>query len=978
MSTKNKQVPKKKKKILSKVLLSIFIIVVIALNILLSVFEAHANLYLGRGEIVISEAEGTENWDSEYYTLDYENEEDLISASEKMVEEVSNEGFVLMKNNGTLPLAEKSRITLLGRNAADPIYGGSGSGSVSLDSVIDMKTGLLNADFELNETVYSILEEYSSFDTKISNTGSEERVYKNPRADIVMDKPEDSSYYIGEMPVDNYTQEAIDSFDDYSDAVIVSIGRGGGEGGDLARDMSGWDDNYEEGQHQLELNYDEKKTIELAKENFDKVVVVINSSSAMELDALEEDEGIDAIVWVGSPGQTGFNSLGYILNGSVTPSGRTADIYPTDFTKDPTFSNFGSFQYSNINKRNATDDAFFVHYREGIYMGYRYYETAGEEGFIDYDDAVVYPFGYGLSYTTFDWKVVDEQLGDVDGEITVDVEVTNTGDTHSGKEVVQLYYSSPYYEGGIEKSHVELGDFAKTSLLAPGESETVTLTVTVEDMVSYDYKDEKAYVLEEGDYEILIQDNSHDLKEGIEPIVYTVDKTIVYDEDNHRASDKSEVTNQFDDVNRLFTDTAEEGKILNMSRSDFEGTFPEAPTEADMKADDEIIEGFQAYVAADHVDPEDKMPTTGADNGLQLIDLRGLPYDDPSWELLLDQLNPQDIVSVIIDAAYNTKAIENIGKPATVDLDGPAGISAFMGDIHGTALTSEVVMASTFNTELLYEMGKTVGNEALFYDVNGWYAPGVNLHRNQFAGRNFEYYSEDPVLSGKLSQAVIEGAASKGLYTFFKHYALNDQETNRVNNGVSVWANEQAIRELYLKPFEIAVKNSETTLKYHDGEDGELQERDMNGATAIMSSFNRIGPTWAGGSHALMQTVLRDEWGFEGVAISDFNLYDYMYVNQGISAGTDFNITFESMKSIEDMESATAVKDLRKSAHRLLYTVTNSNAMNGIVPGTTISYKMATWKKIQIATNIVIVLGLMGGFVINRKRKKANESREAM
>ncbi|WP_112179798.1 beta-glucosidase [Paraliobacillus zengyii] len=981
MNSKNQQPTiKKKRKIIRKVLLSVFIIIVIAANLLLQVFEAHANLYLGRGDVIINEAEGTNGWESQYYPLDYENEEEVISASEEMIEEISNEGFVLMKNNGVLPMAEQSKVTLLGRNSADPVYGGSGSGSVSLDTVVDMKTGLLNTGFEINEEVYSVLEEYAGFETELTSTGSEKRVYNNPKADIIMDRPEDSSYYIGEMPVDNYTQEAIDSFTNYSDAAIVSIGRGGGEGGDLTTDMAGWDKNYEEGQHQLELNYDERETIELAKENFENVIVVVNSSAALEMGDLEEDEGVDAIVWVGSPGQTGFNALGNILNGSVNPSGKTADIYPADFTKDPTFVNFGSYQYSNISDRNASGDAFFVQYEEGVYIGYRYYETAAEEGFIDYDEAVVYPFGHGLSYTTFDWEVVDQQLGDVDGEITVDVEVTNTGDTYSGKEVVQLYYSAPYYEGGIEKSEVVLGDFAKTSLLAPGESEIVSVIIAVEDMASYDYEDNKSYVLDEGEYEILIQNNSHELKEGIEPIVYTVDNTHIYDESNTRTSDVVAVTNQFDDVNRLFTDTAEEGKILNMSRNDLATTFPTAPTEEDMKADEQIIEGFQPYVAAEHVDLDEEMPTADTENGLQLINLRGVPFDDPAWDLLLDQVKTEDIVSVIMDGAYNTKPIESIGKPATVDLDGPAGISAFMGDIHGTAYTSEVVMASTFNTDLLYQMGQMIGNEAISLGVNGWYAPGLNLHRNQFAGRNFEYYSEDPLLSGKIAQAVVEGTSSKGLTTFIKHYALNDQETNRVNNGVSTWANEQAIREIYLKPFEMVVKNSKTTLEYHADDDGVLDEKEMNAATAIMSSFNRVGSTWAGGSHALMQTVLRDEWGFEGVAVSDFNLYDYMYVNQGIAAGTDYNITFASNKTIEDTESVTAVNDLRKSAHRILYAVANSNTMNGIIPGTTISYEMATWKKVQIIVDIVIILGLITGFVINRrkKQKRVIESNEAI
>jgi beta-glucosidase len=690
----------------------------------------------------------------------------------------------------------------------------------------------------------------------------------------------------------------------------------------------------------------------------------------MELGVLENDEQVDAVLWVGSPGQTGFNAVGAVLNGTINPSGRTVDIYPADLTKDPTFVNFGFYQYSNINENNANGNAYFVQYEEGIYMGYRYYETAAVEGFINYDEAVVYPFGYGLSYTAFDWEISDKKLGNVEGEITVDVKVTNTGDV-AGKDVVQMYYSAPYNAGGIEKAEVVLGDFAKTKLLAPGESDTVTLTLAVEDMASYDYETEKSYVLEEGEYGIRIQSDSHTMKDGIEEITYEVNKTIVYSGDDHRASDEVEVTNQFDDVNALFTDTAKEGYITNMSRADFAGTFPTAPTAADLTANDDIIDGFRAYVAKDHEDPNAVMPTTGAKNGLQLIDLRGVDYHDPSWELLLDQITPEDVTKIILNGAYNTAAIDTIGKPATVDLDGPAGISSFMGNTNGTAYPSAVVIASTYNVDLAYEMGEMVGNEALNLGVNGWYAPAMNTHRNQFAGRNFEYYSEDAVIGGKIGAACVSGAASKGVYAFIKHYALNDQETNRVNNGVSTWANEQAIREIYLRPFEIIVKKATNTLKYISDEQGTVSEKEMKGTTALMSSFNRIGATWAGGSKPLMQTVLREEWGYEGIVITDFNLYPYMYTDQGIAAGSDLMLTFESMKTIEDASSATAVTNLRKAAHNILYTVVNSNAMNGIVPGTIITYTMATWEKVLIGADIAIAILLLAGFswVVIRVRK---------
>lgn len=961
----------KKRGLATKITAVILCVLLIATNVLLYIFEGHVNLYLGRGEMVIEKAEGSENWDSTYYKPDYQDKGSLVSAAEQMVEQISNEGFVLMKNNGALPLQPKAKVTLLGRNAADPVYGGSGSGSVSLDTVVDMKAGLENAQFDINETVYNILADYASFKTELSETGKQTRKYKNPRANIVMDSMINSSYYIGEMPVENYTEQAISSFTTYNDAAIISIGRGGGEGGDLTQDMTDWDKNYLDGQHQLELNYDEKQTIELAKKHFETVIVIINSSTVMELGTLESDEGVDSIVWVGSPGQTGFNSLGHILDGSVNPSGKTADIYPRDLTKDPTFVNFGHNKYSNIDINNAIGDGFYVQYEEGIYVGYRYYETAAKEGFIDYEKSVVYPFGHGLSYTDFSWEIVSQEFGEADGDITVNVKVTNTGTTHKGKEVVQMYYSPPYNKGGIEKSEIVLADFAKTGLLAPGESETVTLSFAVEEMASYDYKNNKAYVLEEGDYGIRIQNNSHQSKEGTSELTYTVKKTITYGEGNLRGSDKTQVTNQFDDVNAYFTDTAVPGKITNMSRSDFSGTFPTAPMGADKVADEAIIEGFQAYVASEHIDPNEEQPNEVTQSGLNLIDMRGIPYDDPMWSTFIDQIPHKELATMLMDGAYNTKALANIGKPATVELDGPSGINAFMGSIHGTAYTSEVVMASTFNLDLIYDFGEMIGNEALLYGVNGWYAPGMNIHRSPFAGRNFEYYSEDPLLSGKMATAVVSGAANKGLYTFIKHFVLNDQETNRVNNGISVWANEQAMREIYMKPFEMTVKDAKTTLRYHMDDDGVLDEKEISATTAIMSSFNRVGSTWAGGSSPLMENVLRGEWGFEGVAVSDFCLYEYMYANQGLANGTDYFITFISMKSLEDSTSPTAINDLKRCGHRLMYTVANSNAMNGIVPGTTVYYEMANWKKVQIAADIIILLGI-AAWMIFQKRKKPN------
>ncbi|MFV0520356.1 MAG: glycoside hydrolase family 3 C-terminal domain-containing protein [Lachnospirales bacterium] len=946
-------------------IISVVLVLTLVVNVAANIFSGYADLYLGKGDVVITKAEGSEDWNSEYYVSDYATEKEADDAAAVLVAEIEAEGAVLLKNNGVLPLAAPADVTLLGRAAADPVYGGSGSGSVDLSSVSSLKSGLEDAGYSVNPEVYSVIEKYGA-----SSNGT----YTNPKTNIVMDDPASSIYYIGEMPVEDY-EATKTTFSSYGDAAIINIGRGGGEGGDLQQDMTGWDDNYTEGQHQLELNQDEKDLIDLAVENFENVVVLINASSAMELDVLENNEGVDAVLWVGSPGQTGFNSVGQILNGTINPSGKTADIYPADFTKEPSFVNFGNYQYNNISKSNAMGDGYFVQYEEGIYVGYRYYETAAVEGFINYDEAVVYPFGYGLSYTNFEWNVTNQELGAENESITIDVEVTNTGSV-AGKDVVEVYYSAPYTAGGIEKSSVVLADFAKTGLLEPGASETVQLTFAVEDMASYDYKTEKAYVLEEGNYAITVQTDSHNVKEGTEVINYEVGSTIVYNGDNHRASDLVEVTNQFDDVSAMFTDTATEGYALNFSRSDFAGTFPTAPTGADFTANDAIITDYQAYKAAENEDPEAVMPTLGASNGLNLIDLRGVDYDDESWDLLLDQLTVESMTKMILSGAYNTAAIAEVGKPATVDFDGPAGLSSFMTDISGTAFPSEVVIASTFNRDLAYKMGAMVANEGLHKGINGWYAPAMNIHRSQFAGRNFEYYSEDPYLSGVLSTYATEGAASKGMYTTIKHFALNDQESNRVNSGgLSTWANEQAIREIYLKPFEINIKNADQTLPYIADETGTIATKEMSGSTAVMSSFNRVGSVWSGGRESLQTQVLRNEWGFDGFVITDFNLYDYMYTNQGIAAGSDLMLTFDAMKTIEDSKSATAVSDLRQATKNILFTVANSNAMNGIAPGTIITYKTAPWQMgLWVADGIIAVLLIGACVMVSKKRSTLDDS----
>lgn len=955
-------------------ILAILAIIAIVANIALNLAYGWVASQFGTGTYTVNVPDEASDWDTEYYKSDFASIEEVDEAAKGLVQQIAGEGIVLGKNDGqALPLDAGGSVTILGRAAAQPIYGGSGSGSVDTSTAVTARQGLENAGFTVNETVYEAIAAYAE---------------ENPRGHIEMDLPESSTYYIGELPVAEYQAHA-SSFDQFNDAALVFIGRPGGEGGDLTQNMEGWDDNYTEGQHQLELNQDELDLLELATANFETVVVLVNASTSLELGQVQDNPNVDAVLLIGSPGATGFNAVGQVLNGEVNPSGRTVDIWARDFSSDPTYVNFGHFLYDNIevsypssaiedatSNANVTDEAPFVNFQEGIYIGYRYYETAAAEGFINYDDAVVYPFGYGLSYTDFQWELSSSELGEVDGEITLDVSVTNTG-TVAGQDVVEVYFTAPYTPGGIEKAEVVLAGFAKTSVLEPGASEVVTISFTVEDMASYDYKENQSYVLEAGEYLISVRHDSNTVSEQIEPLSYQVGSDVIYSGQNHRASDQVEVTNQFDDVSAMFVDSPESGHILNMSRADFAGTFPTAPSDDLYVANDEVIAGFAPYDAEAAASASEAVqPTTGADSDLTLVDLRGLSYDDPLWDELLDSLTIDEMTTMLLNGAYQTAAIVSIAKPLTTELDGPAGFSSFINaSVNGVAYPSEVLVAQTWNIDLAYAMGEMLGNEALHKDVSGWYAPALNLHRSPFAGRNFEYYSEDPFLSGAMTTAAANGAAQKGVYTTLKHYALNDQETNRVNNGVATWANEQAIREIYLKPFEMAVKQIDMPVPYITDDNGTIAETTV-GSTAVMSSFNRVGATWAGGSTALMDTVLRQEWGFEGFAISDFNLYRYMNPNQGISAGTDLTLTFSPSKSFDDTASAHAQTDIRNATHNILFTVANSNAMNGLVPGATVSHTPPTWRFIQFGATTVVGLLVVGGGALVTRRVLKHRSAE--
>ena len=975
MSTAAQQDPRRskapKKRMSNKKFLAIWVpvlafvtLVAVVANVGLSMFSTAVASQLGAGTWTFTNPEEAAGWDTDLVRSDFQTQEEVTAAARDLIEEIAAGGIVLAHNpENALPIAP-GRITLFGRSAVDPILSGSGSGAVDTRTAILPREGFENAGFQVNDALHEDLAAWAH-----PREG-------NRRGRAAMDNPEASTFYIGEAPIDLYRSHA-SSFARYNDAAVVFIGRPGGEGDDLTMDMSAWDDNYIPGQHQLQLNHDERQMIALAQEHFETVIVVMNVSTTFEVGELVDDPAIDAILIAGFPGLTGMNSLARIITGEINPSGRTAATWARDFTANPTFVNFGNFNYENLTVSFPTaltdrvaferatpawlqsGAAPFVNFAEGIFVGYRWYETAAYEGFFDFADAVVFPFGHGLSFTDFEWEVVGSQVGGIDGDIEITVRVRNVGQA-PGRDVVQVFHTAPWDPGlNIEVAHVALRGFAKTGVIAPGASEDVTITVPVESLASYDHRTERAWGMLPGEHQLTVRTNSNTVAYGTEAVVFNQPSMHVFAGENHRPSDQAPVTNLFDDVSDMFTQTPQEGRVLELSRRDFAGTFPTAPTPDLFIATDEIKAGFAPWdyeARAERFDGE--MPATGVHSGLTLADVRGLPFDDPQWQTLLDQLTVDEMIDLLAYGAYRTAPIGSIAKPETIDVDGPAGFSSFISEaVQGVAYPSQALIAQTWDLELAREQGRMLGNEALFLGVSGWYAPGINLHRSPFGGRNFEYYSEDPFLSGMLATEVSSGLGEFGVYTMLKHFAVNEQEMNRKTNGLANWLTEQALREIYLPAFELPIKNS--TFEVPFLVDGQI-ETVTKGAMGVMSAFTRIGPVWTGGDYRLMQTILRDEWGFEGFVISDFNLYPFMSPNQSIYAGTDLTLSLVG-RTFEDTSSAAARYDMRRATHRVLFGVANSNAMNGIAPGATGHFTPPTWMVIQWVATAVIGLGVLAG-----------------
>lgn len=858
----------------------------------------------------------------------------------EVAEEIMEDGIVLLKNESLLPLNETKKLNIFGWESINPAYGGAGSGGINdLYDIVSLNQGLENAGFSINQELVDFYNNYGA---------------DNPEMSI-----QKQSWTLPEPPVDTYSDELIKSAKEYSDVAVVVLSRKAGEGhNDIPMDVrkAAYDNNsdeyddFPEGEHYLQLSQTERDMVDMVCSNFDNVIVVYNGANQFELGFADEYPQIKSVVWCPGTGNVGFNALGKVFSGEVNPSGKTPDTFIYDMTTAPWWNNAEKTEYTNladmaVEGMNAgTAQVYapaFTNYVEGIYVGYKYYETAAQEGAIDYDKTVQYPFGYGLSYTEFEQKM--GELEEKDGQISVDVEVTNTGDV-AGKDVVEVYYKPPYTNGGIEKSSANLIEFAKTDLLQPGESQTVTVTFSIEDMASYDENNAKAYVLEKGDYVISINSDSHTV---LDQKTYTADADVVYEGENKRASDDTAATNVFEDA---------KGDVTYLSRADHFANYEEA-TAAPASA-----ELGEPYVSEYHLNSnfdkttylndKDVMPTTGADNGLTLADMRDADYDDPRWEKLLDQLTVDEMANMIAMAGYQTAAMDSVGKVATLDFDGPAAINNNFTGVGSIGFPIEVVVASTWNKELAQAWGECMGKISQEMGAEGWYAPGMNTHRTAFGARNYEYFSEDGVLAGNMGAKAVEGARKYGVYSYIKHFALYEGNAKMV----SVWSNEQAIREIYLKPFEISVK--------------------QGGANAVMVSWSFLGDKWTGESSNLMNTVLRDEWGFRGMALTDFfrnNGHGFMNADAALANGVDAMLsTFNGEENnVANPEHPTAVLQMRNACKNVMYTVVSSWAYDGEHEET----GMENWKKAGIGIDIVMALFMAGMEVLvirgYKKRKNA-------
>lgn len=962
------------------------------------------DLLLGRGAQHVKD---NSSLDANYIDFKFDNQADALKNAQRMTQLTAEEGMTLLKNeDNALPISKSTGVTVLGyyswhNNMSGGEDPATTSGAVSLGKGIKQHFG--DKFNQATEDLYS----------RVSGD------FDNPEVAFA---------------------EVEGTFATH-DTAIITLKRNSGEGNDQSLNMGAKEQN----RNGLVITNAELKLIDYASKHFSKIIVVINSANAMELGWLQDDdpnmhEGIytdpytqktydfskvKAAIWAGCCGSQGGIALANILTGEVTPSGHLVDTYVRDLRKDPTYQNFGSYLYDNSDELNSyQEETYFVEYEEGIYVGYRYYETAAKEAMdgnyvgFDYDKEVVYPFGYGLSYTTFSQEYAETPTFDASSnEYTFKVKITNTGDIYSGKGVAQIYVNVPYKKGGIEKAHVTLAGFAKSELLAPGASEIVEIKVDRDYFSSYDYKTEKCYVLDEGDYNFYLADNAHSwvnidkMGSGKEKLFWTdtISKTFIYKDgkDGKRRTDVVTAVNKEDDeLNYKFKEYTEkdqgEGYSINFTRANFKSSFPEAPKEDDFIVTDERakkqIAVFDVWDEANN--PIKEMPSVNTDEtSYTLSSMRGVDFDDEKWDHYMNQFSKDKLVEMFANGGWNEKADVENGVPESYDADSPYGYYAHALTIKNINkwYCGDPMVAATFNVELAKELGEAFGEEAHANYlaggslITGIYGYGLNLHRSAFGGRNYEYYSEDGILAGKMGAAESSGASGKGLITFMKHYALNEQETNRQKNGYCAWVNEQAFREVYLKGWELYMKEAKMEVKYYaTGADGEMENtlstKTMSAATGIMTAYNRIGATYAGASLSI-NGILRDEFGFTGTAITDAGgqKNTYMTTDFLLRRGGDLTLTNNGTDGLYDTSSPTAVYWLKMACKHILFNKANSNCVQGVSPSASISYDLSPWRVGMYAAWGVIaallvgdaaVITLIGLDKIHVKEKERSESEE--
>lgn len=996
----------KKGKIIQLIVIGVLAVIFIAANVALKMFSGLVDQYLGDNFLPSETADPKEG--------------------DAVVQKVAEEGFVLLKNdNDTLPLETTSKVNLFGWGSTDAgmLMCGGGSGDFTMWSngnKVKEITGLQSALEGLEEKPFEVNQDlvdfYESYCTVNRNGGTDSRPgWFNYNGDP-------KYFNMVEPDIDNYPESVLNSAKSFSDTSIVVITRTGGESLDLPKYQPKFTPSSnpasasgtvtkDETRTYLQLSTEEEKLIKYVEDNFDKVIVLLNTSATLESGFID-DAKIDAALYIATPGQSGLKSLAKILRGQSNPSGRLVDTFAYDLKTAASYANSPDANNKNLSTgektyTNSTSEQY-IDYLEGIYVGYKWYETADKEGYWDdkggYDNVVQYPFGYGMSYTDFEWNVksVSPANGSqitADTEIKIELNVRNTG-ARAGKDVIEVYYEPPYTKGGVEKSSANLVTFAKTALLDPegGENtwQTITLTFKGEDMKSYDaynlsgsVGNNGGYVMEKGDYVIKLSTDAHNVKTGASGAGVT-DGVITYKvaSDIHVKNDSATGTLV---ENRFTGDTADGGVSIDgynvegwdlkyLTRADFAGTFPRESTERRAKGSNFNANGW--LTEKENVDTK---PTQGAAGDLKLTEVSEVDgeevtvitdlalklgdeanYNDASlWDPLLDQITESELFTLVAKGGYATWNIDSIGKPKMVDLDGPTGFNRHpQSTPEFSGFPSAIVVAGTWNTDVAKDFGRVVGYEGQKAKYGGWYAPGMNTHRSPFDGRNYEYFSEDPVIAGKIGASVVTGTAEQGIYSYIKHFALNETENQR--NGLYTWVSEQALREIYLKPFEISIKEGK--------------------ATAIMSSYNRIGDTWTGGSHALMTEILRDEWGFKGTAVTDYldGSDSYKTVDQGVRAGNDIwlengnDANFSSI-GLKDTSSATAVSCARNAAKHVIYTFCNTkkiaiDAGNASTVVGTYDQSFSTWKIWWIVVDIVAFGGLVAwGTVVTVKMIKGKD-----